>query len=402
MNQCKFWLYQLLDNIMIMKFILLFIVSFLAINGFGQPPENSNSNTTISNQGIYQEEETESIDVRMDSVPIRNKQESRDIKKDKASGRIQTKPRSSVFYKAQSSQLLESESKKVKYQSFSRTPSVESQKVMDSEVEQLRTIDDESFEYHLYNYVSGNYDVSRQESLFNAASIDGNNKEVQRLMVANSIVTGDESATKKGLVKLVKNGTLSKETISYTEDVLKSANGNDILITHGTNDSYGAIYNQLIDGLAFGSICIISLDLMKSSSYRELIRAKGFKVPKREVVDIQFFTELCNLNRNKGVSISMTLPLAYLKPIASKLVPYGLVLRTGNQKPLCASDLESLWNNEFNKKNLTEFTSAESRNYAKNYRPTKVILEEFHDSNKSNHYMKSSGQKSKKVNKKGN
>ena len=400
MNQCKFWLYQVLDNIMIMKFILVFLVSLYAIQGIGQQPENSNS--TISNQEIYQEEESKSNNNRMDSVPIRQKSESRNMKKDKAPSRIQTKSESSGFYKAQSSQVLESESKKVKYQSSSRTPSVESQRVMDAEVEQLRTIDDESFEYHLYNYVSGNYDVSRQESLYTAASIDGNNKEVQRLMVANSIVMGNETATKKGLVKLVKNGSLSKETISYTEDVLESANGNDILITHGTNDSYGAIYNQLIDREEFGSICIISLDLMKSSSYRELIRKKGFKVPTREVVDIQFFIELCNLNRNKGLSISMTLPLAYLRPIASKLIPYGLVLRTGSQKPLCASDLEILWNKKLNKKNLTEFTSAESRNYAKNYRPTKVILEEFHDSNKSNHYMKSSDQKSKKGNKKGN
>ena len=213
---------------MIMKFILLFIVSFITIQGFGQPPENSNS--TISNQEIYQEEESKSNNNRMDSVPIQQKVESRNVKKDKTPSRIQTKSESSGFYKVQSSQVLESESKKVKYQSSSRTPSVESQKVMDSEVEQLRTIDDESFEYHLYNYVSGNYDVSRQESLFSAASIDGNNKEVQRLMVANSIVTGDETATKKGLVKLVKNGSLSKDTISYTEDVLESANGNDILL----------------------------------------------------------------------------------------------------------------------------------------------------------------------------
>ena len=65
---------------------------------------------------------------------------------------------------------------------------------------------------------------------------------------------------------------------------------------------------------------------------------------------------------------------------------------------LCASDLDDLWNKDFNKKNLNEYTSLESRNYAKNYRPTKVILKKFHDSNKSNYYMKSSEKKSKKGN----
>ena len=399
MNQSKCWLYQVLDNITIMKFILFFVVLFFAIDGFGQPPENSTFNSTNSNQEIQLEEEIKTYGNYMDSVaPVSKKQESREFNKDKVPKRNQENLSPSSSFKVQSSQVLELESKKVKYQISSRSPSVESQKVMDSEVEQLRNIDDESFEYHLYNYVSGNYDVTRQESLYRAEAIDGNNQEVQRLIVANSIATGDDNATRKGLVKLVNNGTLSKETISYTDDLLESAKGNEILITHGTNDSYGTIYNQLIQGPVFNSICIVSLDLLKSSSYRELIKGKGVKVPNREVVDIQFFIEMCNLNSNKGISISMTFPLEYLKPMASQLVPYGLVLRTGKQKPLCASDLDDLWNQGFNKKNLNEYTSPESRNYAKNYRPTKVILKKFHDSNKSNDYMNSSEKKRKKGN----
>ncbi|MDC1266383.1 hypothetical protein N8Z75_00255 [Crocinitomicaceae bacterium] len=399
MNQSKCWLYQVLDNITIMKFILFFVVLFFAIYGFGQPPENSTFNSTNSNQEIQLEEEIKTYGNYMDSVaPVSKKQESREFNKDKVPKRNQENLSPSSSFKVQSSQVLELESKKVKYQISSRSPSVESQKVMDSEVEQLRNIDDESFEYHLYNYVSGNYDVTRQESLYRAEAIDGNNQEVQRLIVANSIATGDDNATRKGLVKLVNNGTLSKETISYTDDVLESAKGNEILITHGTNDSYGTIYNQLIQGPVFNSICIVSLDLLKSSSYRELIKGKGVKVPNREVVDIQFFIEMCNLNSNKGISISMTFPLEYLKPMASQLVPYGLVLRTGKQKPLCASDLDDLWNQGFNKKNLNEYTSPESRNYAKNYRPTKVILKKFHDSNKSNDYMNSTEKKRKKGN----
>jgi len=399
MNQSKCWLYQVLDNITIMKFILFFVVLFFAIYGFGQPPENSTFNSTNSNQEIQLEEEIKTYGNYMDSVaPVSKKQESREFNKDKVPKRNQENLSPSSSFKVQSSQVLELESNKVKYQISSRSPSVESQKVMDSEVEQLRNIDDESFEYHLYNYVSGNYDVTRQESLYRAEAIDGNNQEVQRLIVANSIATGDDNATRKGLVKLVNNGTLSKETISYTDDVLESAKGNEILITHGTNDSYGTIYNQLIQGPVFNSICIVSLDLLKSSSYRELIKGKGVKVPNREVVDIQFFIEMCNLNSNKGISISMTFPLEYLKPMASQLVPYGLVLRTGKQKPLCASDLDDLWNQGFNKKNLNEYTSPESRNYAKNYRPTKVILKKFHDSNKSNDYMNSTEKKRKKGN----
>ena len=399
MNHSKYWLYQDLDNITIMKFILFFVVLFFAIHGFGQPPENSTFNSTNSNQEIQLEEEIKTYGNYMDSVaPVSKKQESRKFNKDKVPKRNQENLSSSGSSKVQSSQVLETESNKVKYQSNSRSPSIQSQQIMDREVERLKEIDDDSFEYHLFNYVSGNYDVTRQESLYRAQSIDGNNQEVQKLMVANSIALGDQSGAGIGLVKLVKGGVISKETISYTEDVLKSAKGNDVLFTHGTNDSYGTLYNQFIKGNEFGSICIVSLDLMKSNSYRELIQAEGVVIPSREIIDVQFFVELCRLNMNKGISISMTFPLEYLKPMASELVPYGLVLRTGKQKPLCASDLDDLWNKDFNKKNLNEYTSLESRNYAKNYRPTKVILKKFHDSNKSNYYMKSSEKKSKKGN----
>ena len=368
------------------------------MNCFGQPPENTNSVILNSNQeNRLQEEsieETELLEFKMDSSEF-NKKES--VPQASKSKKFLSDGYSKVGSQSQikSIQVLESESNRSKYQSNSRSPSIESQSVMDSEVERLRVIDDQSFDYHLYNYMSGNYDVSRQESLYQAESLDGDNQEVQRLMVANSLAIGDVTGTGIGLKKIVNNGTLSKETIAYTEDVLKSAKGNEILLTHGTNDSYGAFYNQYLNPIEFNSICIVSLDLMRSESYRSLLIKKGIKVPESESIDVQFFTEFCTINANKGISISMTFPLDYLKPIANHLVPYGLVLRTGKQKPLCASDLDDLWNNGLNKKNLNEYHSSESINYAKNYAPTRVILKNFHDSNKSNHYMKSTNDQQK-------
>lgn len=260
-----------------MKFILFFVVLSFAINGFGQPPENTNSNATISNQEVLQEVEIEGNfqEVELDSISVQKKKESRSDYKDRVPNRSREKKSLSSSIKIQSKQVLESESKKVRYQSNSRSPSIQSQQIMDNEVEKLKEIDDESFEYHLYNYVSGSYDDTRQESLYRAQSIDGNNQEVQKLIVANALVQGDTKTAGNNLEKLVKNGILSKETIAYTEDVLISAEGNDLLLTHGTNDSYGALYNQYIKGNKFASICIVSLELMKSESYRKLIRKIG-------------------------------------------------------------------------------------------------------------------------------
>ena len=171
-----------------------------------------------------------------------------------------------------------------------------------------KKIDDQSFEYHLYNYVSGNYDEKRQESLYKAQSIDAENQEVQKLMVANSLVQGDLKSAKNNLIILANNGVLSKETIAYTEDVLISAGDNELLLTHGTNDSYGAIYNQQIQGNKFSSIHVVSLELMKSESYRKSMRSKGIEVPKRKSVDVQFFVEFCRLNSNKGICLLYTSP----------------------------------------------------------------------------------------------
>ena len=77
----------------------------------------------------------------------------------------------------------------------------------------------------------------------------------------------------------------------------------------------------------------------------------------------------------------------YLKSISSHSVPFGLVLITGNQKDLCLSDLERLWNSKLNKRNLTLHKSQQAKNYAKNYRPTKELLRRFEAQKLSSPYM---------------
>jgi len=290
---------------------------------------------------------------------------------------------------SQSKQVLETETKRARYQSNSRSPSIQSQQRMDDEVQLLKEVDDQSFDYHLYHYMSGNYDVSRQSSLYEAAELDESNTSVHKLLVANSVVKGDVNEAKKYLIKLVSSGSLSQETIAYAEAVLKSSADNQILLTHGTNDSYGCFYNQYVVSNQFSSIVVISLDLMKSQSYRELLLKKGIKLPARKFIDVQYFKEFCDLNANRGISISMTFPIDYLRPIANRLIPYGLVFRTGKQVQLCASDLDDLWKNELNKKNLNEFDSPESRNYSKNYVPAQTILKDYHQANQGNMYMNS-------------
>ena len=372
-----------------MKHFLFFMMVFLMLHVSAQEPENSSRATN---------------NIELNEVELENKQPNKIFQEvvspkptaKKAKSRSMDAYKSSQF--SQSKQVLETETKRARYQSNSRSPSIQSQQRMDDEVQLLKEVDDQSFDYHLYHYISGNYDVSRQSSLYEAAELDESNTSVHKLLVANSVVKGDVNEAKKYLNKLVSSGSLSQETIAYAEDVLKSSADNQILLTHGTNDSYGCFYNQYVVSNQFSSIVVISLDLMKSQSYRELLLKKGIKLPAREFIDVQYFKDFCDLNANRGISISMTYPIDYLRPIANRLIPYGLVFRTGKQVPLCASDLDDLWKNEFNKKNLNEFDSPESRNYSKNYVPAQTILKDYHQANQGNMYMNST--KDQKVTKK--
>jgi len=158
---------------------------------------------------------------------------------------------------------------------------------------------------------------------------------------------------------------------------LASSKGNDILVTHGIKDSYGVLYHQLNGSSSGQKPLLVSLDLLRSSEYRDMLRQKGVLFPSSNQIDTDYFKNFCALNSEKKIAISLTLPIDYLKRISSYAVPYGLVLITGAQKELCLSDLEKLWTSELNKRNLTVHKSAQAKNYARNYAPSQKLLDRY-------------------------
>jgi hypothetical protein len=253
------------------------------------------------------------------------------------------------------------------------------QQALDEKVEDLNEIAPNSFEYHLFNYSSGNYDISREESLNFVYNQQPGNIEVLKLTSANAIVKGDTLNAKKYLNQLEFKNVIQQETIDYTADVLKSAEGNSTLITHGFNDSYGAYQNQLNKNQQ-SDIDVISLDFMQSQSYRDVLTTKGYDVPVQKEVNVGYLKSFCELNADKNIAISMTLPKEYLLPLQSKLYTCGLIFEYRESLNVPGSArLEDLWYNQLNKKVLNVHQTSLSNAYAGNYLPMLLYLKSHYE-----------------------
>lgn len=365
------------------------IASLLFINiCSAQPPENQYLNNSVINNSVITPVQNEEQELEEQIIQVKDNSNKSERKK------LETgKYKSAKGYSSQSiqsSRIIENEYRKSKTQVSSRMTKPESQELMERELDKLAGDSEASFEYHLYNYTLGNYDLKREKSLNQAEGLKPNDQRVLVQKVANECVKGDTISTKFYLQKLMGTKSLVMETLDYAEDVLISSKGNDILITHGTNDTYGILYHQ-VNSPEYGSheILVVSLDFLRSPYYRELLYKKGIKVPSSKAINTDYFKEFCALNSDKKIAVSLTLPIDYLRRIAPFSTPYGLVLITGNQKALCLTDLEKLWNNQLNKRNLTVHKSKLAQNYARNYKPSKVLIERFHEQQKSSPYLSS-------------
>ena len=375
---------------------LILLLSLLLMNVcIAQPPENLfNNSVGVNNNNPSSQEENEQNGYLLDSSrkealkdnKIRVRSDNKRYKSINGSTSSSIQTSQSI----QSSQIIEGEFRKSKMQLDSRMVKPETQKRMESELDKLAEENNASFEYHLYNYTLGNYDIKREESLNQAEQIKPNDQRLIVQKVANECVQGDTLSTELYLQKLIKTNALETETLDYAEDVLISSRGNDILITHGTNDTYGVLYHQLhTPKYSSDDVLVVSLDFLRSPYYRKLLSGKGLELPTSSAINTDYFKEFCMLNSDKKIAISLTLPIDYLRRIASFATPYGLVLVTGNQKALCLSDLETLWNDQLNKRNLTSHSSSLSKNYARNYKPSQQLLERFYEQQKASPYISS-------------
>lgn len=255
---------------------------------------------------------------------------------------------------------------------------------MDKEVTLLKNSSPNSFEYYLSYYMAGNYNVAREDALKNAARLAPTDADVLTQSMGNALAKNDAVSAKFYVEKLKNANLLSEEVLAYAMDLLLSSGENQVLITHGFFDTYGVAYQQFLPDCPV-QLTMISLELLQSESYRNVISEKGYNLPQIKNIDSSYLLAFCQLNKDKNIALSMTLPKAYLSPLKESLYPVGLVFEYRPNKLSDGVSLlmrnELLWNQILAKHNVIQFTSVESNNLASNYLPMLLYLKTMYELN---------------------
>ncbi len=362
-------------------FSLLFFFSLIS---FGQPPNGILNTPQSTNQmgvmengtnmskgklNINTNFESNSL-LKQDSTyfGVNQKMEEREITEQDDTKEIRENDKTMHVFSAFS--LVRQNSKLNKFQ---RTPLPAEQSEMDAKVKQLELISPNSWEYHLAYYAAGNYNLDRSPDLEKAYQMNPENLDVQKQYVSLKYMKGDTVSAQNMLSSMSLNEVISLEVERYTSDVLTSCSMNATLITHGFEDTYGALFNQFSHQQRM-DVNVVSLDFLQSPQYRKALEEKGYVLPKTTKIDVGYLSQFCYLNADKELFLSVTIPRTYLEPISKKLFPVGVTFQYANAPSGDLPDRqEDMWFYQLNKYGLNE--GEERSKFAMNYIPLLMYLE---------------------------
>lgn len=253
-------------------------------------------------------------------------------------------------------------------QRVQRSPSPVQQSQMDEAVGYFETNAPNSFEHHYFKYVSGNYDVSLVSHLHQAEKMRPNNTDVHVQLAAYNMITRNKDSAEFYVKSLMNAGRLEKSVLYYGVDLLESVPENGVLITHGFDDTYAAWKKQNMDGVR-KDVTLVSLDFLQSEHYRKLLEEDGFKLPVGDLINVDYLKKFCQLNASKKLSISMTTPKEYFKPIQSNLYVTGLVFEYHEEDFNNFQRNDELWNSGLSKYLITNATDEKGKQLSANYLP---------------------------------
>lgn len=258
-----------------------------------------------------------------------------------------------------------------------RTPSIEQQAKMDETVRYFELFAPESFEYHYYKYVAGNYSTELFEHLAKAYELKPNNTDVHIQLAAYYIIMQDTTNSKIFLNKIKDIGRITDDAATYARDLMISVPENGILVTHGFDDMYSCEYLQNV--LNFRpDVQLISLDFLQSETYRDNLTKKGYKLPDNSIVNTQYLSSFCLLNESKTISLSLTTPKEYFQDIKEKLYVVGLTFEYHSSVFNNFYSNDYLWNEKLEKTLVYNSLNEKSKQLSSNYLPMLLKLREVY------------------------
>ncbi len=263
-------------------------------------------------------------------------------------------------------------------QSTQRSPTYQQQTEMQNVVNQYKKTAPNSFEYHFYKYVAGNYNVGLIEDLNEAFKLNPKNVDVQIQYAAYNFIKNDHENLKQNLDFLLENKKIEKELLIYAKHLLESVPTSGILLTHGFDDTYSALYVQNNLNIR-PDVQLISMDFMQSEYYRNSLKSIGFSFPIFLNIDVNFFKSFCELNKTKNLQISMTFPKPYLQEIESNISVLGLTLIYGENPINLAERNETYFNEMENSKMIANFSTVKMKKLSSNYLPLLLSLKKEYE-----------------------
>jgi hypothetical protein len=335
----------------------------------------SNSNSNSNSISIPAEEESTPMG-KEKSIEQNNFQNKPASKKELQEKDAVTQPK--VSTSESSLQLVSSSFSLTKQlasnQRSQRSPTVDQQFQMDNLVQVLEKSSPESFEYHYFKFVAGNYSVALAEHLKKAELLRPTNSDVHIQFVAYYWCMNEKRKALPYLEKLMRSGRLNWSILNYSKDLLRSVPSQGTLVTHGMEDSYACLYLQISEGIRT-DVNVISLELLQSEAVQKQLLVYGFNLPQNNTIDVAYLKEFCVQNNTRNIALSMTIPKEYLLPIQENLFVTGLVLeyKTDLSYQNSARN-EYLWNYEFIKLIITDASNEKERQLTANYLPMLLIL----------------------------
>jgi hypothetical protein len=362
-----------------MKFLLLFISIFGLTN---LVIAQANTNTTIQNNNENATNSKEEIIIAPSSVTEEKENDLEEVTLKKTVASEKSANSKQIEMKTNTSFLKNK--KLAATQITSRTPTLEQQAEMNTAIDYYKLNAPESFEYHYFTYIAGNYNLDLIMHLEKAKELKPTNSDVIVQMAAYHTIISDTNASSKELSQLVQMGKIEADVLTYDNALLNSVSTNGVLLTHGFDDAYGSFYLQQNNNVR-NDVKIVSLDLMQSKVYRDSLQKDGFQIPSSQVVDVQFFQDFCAQNQSKNLNLSMTFPKPYLQPQINQLEVQGLVYVFKDLSKNRATENQQIWKIINLSKAIESVHTEKGKQLTANYLPMLFYLKDLYEKqNKKN------------------